>query len=267
MRGAYPPSSFVKIMLIDSHIHVGQFTSFYISPNDISQLMDKIGVSRYAVSSTTICDEDYPKVLSEIQELIQLDGEKVLPIMWITPEGLKGNIAWFLESDIPWRCLKIHPELHPDDWPSDGNLMIEVIDIARELSLPLLIHTGNKDCCHANKYEALYQNNPDITFILAHGRPNIEAIRLAKQYDNVFVDSAFMPIYEMQTFLDNHISNKLLWGTDMCIPKHFFPSEDMTEYYLNKLSAFKAISSQREFEQVTFRNAAKLFNISLEQLN
>lgn len=255
------------ISLIDSHIHVGQFTSFYISATNLSQLMSEIGVSRYAVSSTTICDEDYPKVLSEIQELIQLDGEKVLPIMWITPEGLKGNIAWFLESDIPWCCLKIHPELHPNAWQLYDEQLQEVIDIARELSVPLLIHTGNDQYCHAHKYEVLYQKNPDITFILAHGRPNIEAIRLAKQYDNVFIDSAFMPIHEMQTFLDNHISNKLLWGTDMCIPKHFFPSEDMTEYYLNKLSAFKAISSQREFEQVTFRNAAKLFNISLEQLN
>lgn len=79
--------------LIDSHVHVGQFTSFYISPIDLSQLMNKIGVDYYAVSSTTMCDEDYQKVLSEIYELIRLDGEKVLPVMWITPEGLKGNIA------------------------------------------------------------------------------------------------------------------------------------------------------------------------------
>lgn len=253
--------------LIDSHIHVGQFTSFYVSPTDISRLMIRIGVNCYAVSSTTICNENYKKVVSELQELIQLDREKVLLVMWITPEGLKGNIAWFLESDIHWRCLKIHPFLHQNEWDSDEEQFAEVIDIARELSVPLLIHTGNEECCHANKYETLYRTHPYITFILAHGRPNNEALRLAKQYDNVFIDSAFMPIHEMQMFIDNHISNKLLWGTDMCIPKHFFPSEDMTEYYLNKLSAFKAISSQREFEQVTFRNAAKLFNISLEQLN
>ena len=259
----FHPLSRLKIMLVDSHIHVGQFTSFYISPNDISQLMDKIGVDCYAVSSTTICDENYEKVVSELHELIQLDGSKVLPVMWITPEGLKGNIAWFLESNIPWRCLKIHPELHPDDWPADENLMIEVIDIARELSLPLLIHTGNNDCCHANKYEALYQNNPDITFILAHGRPNIEAIRLAKQYDNVFVDSAFMPIYEMQTFLDNHISNKLLWGTDMCIPKHFFSHVNLRTYYQDKLAAFRKICTEEEFNNVTYRNAYRVFKISL----
>jgi hypothetical protein len=70
-----------------------------------------------------------------------------------------------------------------------------------------------------------------------------------------------MPIVDMSTLIHEGLSHKLLWGTDMCIPKHFFPSEDMTEYYLNKLSAFEDISSQREFEQVTFRNAANLFKI------
>lgn len=249
-------------MLVDSHIHVGQFTSFYISPNDISQLMDKIGVDCYAVSSTTICDENYEKVVSELHELIQLDGKKVLPVMWITPEGLKGNIAWFLESNIPWRCLKIHPELHPDDWPVAGNLMIEVIDIARELSLPLLIHTGNKESCYAHKYESLYHTHPDITFILAHGRPNDEAIRMVQEYTNVFVDSAFMPIDEMKKFVDKGLCNKLLWGTDMCIPKHFFPKINLESYYMEKISAFRAISTEDEFNQVTHRNAMRVFKIN-----
>lgn len=249
------------MLLIDSHIHVGQFNSFYISPIDLSQLMNKIGVDYYAVSSTTICDEDYKKVLSEIYELIQLDGEKVLPIMWITPESLKGNIAWFLESNVPWKCLKIHPYLHPDGWKPDGELVQEVIDIARELSLPLLIHTGNESYCYASRFEELYQQHPDIRFILAHGRPNNEAICLAKQYDNVFVDSAFMPVEEMKSFVDNNLSNKLLWGTDMCIPKYFYPDVDLKTYYQSKLNKFRSICNEEEFKNVTYRNSMKVFQI------
>ena len=249
------------MLLIDSHIHVGQFNSFYISPIDLSQLMNKIGVDYYAVSSTTMCDEDYQKVLSEIYELIRLDGEKVLPVMWITPEGLKGNIAWFLESNIPWRCLKIHPYLHPNDWKPDGEQIQEVIDIARELSLPLLIHTGNESYCYASRFEELYQQHPDIRFILAHGRPNNEAICLAKQYDNVFVDSAFMPVEEMKSFVDNNLSNKLLWGTDMCIPKYFYPDVDLKTYYQSKLNKFRSICNEEEFKNVTYRNSMKVFQI------
>ena len=158
-------------MLTDTHIHVGQFYELYFAPSAIHQLIEQMHIAYYAVSSTTICEEDYLSVINELHELIDLDGDKVLPVMWITPEGLKGNIAWFLESDIKWRCLKVHPFLHQNDWAPEGGQFAEVVDIARELQVPLLIHTGNEDCCHCGRYEPLIANNSDIDFILAHGRP------------------------------------------------------------------------------------------------
>lgn len=248
-------------MLVDSHIHVGQFCDEYYSPSTIQKLMGNVQVDFYAVSSTTMCEENYPKVVDEIQELIRLDGDKVLPVMWITPEGLKGNIAWFLESDIKWRCLKIHPFLHQSEWAPNGEQLNEVIDIARELDVPLLIHTGNEDCCQSGIYESVIANNKDITFILAHGRPLDQAIALTQKYDNAYADSAFMPVEHMKRFVDAGLSYKLLWGTDMCIPKLFFPEDDMKEYYLRKLHAFEAVCSQEQLELVTFKNAAMLFDL------
>ena len=156
-------------ILIDSHVHVGQFNDLYFSPQEVASLMRTVGVDYYAVSSTTICEENYPKVIDELEQLIAIDGDKVIPIMWITPYSLDGNIAWFLESTIKWRCMKIHTFLHPEKWGQDSKLFAEVIDIARELSLPLLIHTGIENCCQCKKYKTLIDNNPDITFILAHG--------------------------------------------------------------------------------------------------
>lgn len=248
-------------MIVDSHIHIGQFNSQYFTPSDIRKLMSDVGADYYAVSSTTMCEEDYTKVLDELHELICLDGDKVLPVMWITPEGLKGNIAWFLESDIKWRSLKIHPFLHQTEWNPGGELFAEVLDIARELSLPLIIHTGNEPCCKANIYEQSVRENPDITFVMAHGRPIDSALRIAATYDNAYADSAFMPVDDMKKFVDAGLSHKLLWGTDMCIPKHFYPQEDMVEYYLRKLNVFKGICPQEQFEQVTYKNAVKVFNI------
>ena len=117
-------------MLIDSHIHVGQFFNKYHSPTDIARFANGVGIDYLAVSSTTMCDENYEKVLSEIHELIGLLGDCVLPTMWITPFGLEGSIAWFLESDIKWRCLKVHPFLHQKDWEPAGSQFAEVIEIA-----------------------------------------------------------------------------------------------------------------------------------------
>lgn len=248
-------------MLIDSHIHVGQFFGRYFSPSDISKLMADVGADFYAVSSTTMCEENYTKVLDEMHELIALDGEKTLPVMWITPEGLKGNIAWFLESDIKWRCLKVHPELHSDEWEPCGGQFTEVIDIAMELKVPILIHTGNKDCSKCDRYETLIAEHPDVIFILAHGRPLDQAIMLVKKYKNALVDSAFMPIDDMKRLICEGFSNKLLWGTDMCIPKHFYKHLDMVAYYKAKLQAFREVCTQEQYEQVTYKNAQNIFNI------
>lgn len=247
-------------MLIDTHIHVGQFCKQYFAPSTIHKLVEQMHIAYYVVSSTTMCEENYPKVIREIKTLIELDGNKVLPVMWITPEGLKGNIAWFLESNINWRCLKVHPFLHQSDWSPYGEQFTEVMDLARELKVPLLIHTGNEECCQCDRYEPLIANNPDVDFILAHGRPLRLAIPILLKYPNAYADSAFMPIDDMKILMGRGLSHKLLWGTDMCIPKHFYPDEDMLNYYQHKLNAFESICTEDQFAQVTFLNAAKLFN-------
>lgn len=251
-------------MLIDTHVHIGQFKDTFYSPRDVKQLMDSVCVDNYFVSSTTICTEDYNRVVLELEDFVTLDSKRVLPVMWITPFGLKGSIAWYLESGIKWRMIKIHPELHPDSWDPNGQNMSEVIDIAREMGLPILIHTGNYDCCHAGLYQEIIFHNPDVIFVLAHGRPMEETKDILLDYENVYADSAFMPIEDMKAFCDAGLSHKLLWGTDMCIPKHFYPNEDMVEYYLRKLDSFKRICTKDQYDQVTFLNAAKLFDLPIK---
>lgn len=248
-------------MLIDTHVHVGQFYKEYFAPSMVSQLMEQCCVDYYAVSSTTQCEENYPKVIEEFEELIRLDGDKILPVLWITPESLQGNIAWYLESSIKWRMLKIHPFLNQEEWNPKSPLLNEVFDIARELHLPLLIHTGNEASCKAQLYEAAVKSNPDIIFILAHGRPLKSALCMGVDCKNVYIDSAFMPIEHMKEFIDKGLSYKLLWGTDMCIPKHFDSEINLKHYYLSKLQLFREICTPEQYEQVAFENANRLFLI------
>lgn len=251
-------------MLIDTHIHVGQFYNLYFAPSEIHNLMEQMCVRYYAVSSTSICEENYKKVLDEIRELIDIDGDKVLPVMWITPLGLQGNIAWYLESDIKWRMLKIHPFLNSQEWMNKPTLYAEVCDIAREMDLPILIHSGNEKCCQCFVFEEMIAANANINFILAHGRPLRQAIQLGQNYANVFIDSAFMPIKDMKRLVELGLSHKLLWGTDMCIPKYFDLTIDLETYYNNKIKSFRGCCAEEDFKKVTYENAAKLFNIEFD---
>ena len=58
--------------MIDTHIHVGQFFDWYFAPSDVHELMEQLHVSHYAVSSTSVCEEIYEKVLDELRELIDV---------------------------------------------------------------------------------------------------------------------------------------------------------------------------------------------------
>lgn len=250
-------------MLIDTHVHVGQFNSHYYSPVFICRLMKRVGVDYFAISSTTQCGENYTKVLEELHQLISSAGERALPVMWITSEGIKGNIAYLLESDIKWKCIKIHPSVQEIAWTQNRKHLNEVIDIAKELNIPLMIHTGVDGYCRSSLFREFVAENSDVTFILAHGRPLGDALALAQSYDNVFTDSAFMSLDEMQQFTDNGLSHKLLWGTDMPIPKYYHPYKSMPIYYKRKLKAFRGQCTLKQFEQITYINAAKLFNLNL----
>lgn len=247
-------------MLIDTHIHTGIFHHNNFSPEYVASLMDVIGVDYYAVSSTTICIENYDLVLDEINTLQQLHKERVLPIMWITPEGLRGNVWRLIDSKIRWRCLKVHPYLNPDAWDSSGKCFVEVLAIARELCLPILIHTGNDSSCCSQRFESLFESNKDVIFILAHGRPIDQALK-AIRLENVYSDSAFMPISDIQKIITSGLSDKLLWGTDMCIPKHFYPNIKLQTYYKSKLDELKKVSTQKQYEKITCWNARQVFNI------
>lgn len=251
-------------MLIDSHVHVGQFYEMYHTPTSVIKLMADVGVDYYAVSSTTTCEENFEKVLHEIEELVWNDEGKVLPVMWITPDSLNGNIGWLIDSNIKWKCVKVHPFLHPNDWDPRGEQFSEVIDIVTELNVPLLIHTGNDVSCHAGKYEELIAMHPNTNFILAHGRPINETVYLIRHYDNVYSDSAFMTIEDMKKIVDEGLSEKLLWGTDMMIPIHSHPKEDMMKYYHKKLQLFGQVCANDDYEKVIWENSNALFLLNLK---
>ena len=248
-------------MLIDTHVHVGQFYDYYFSPQYIIELMHTLGVNMFFVSSTTICEEEYEKSVCEIEKIVSLDSKHVFPIMWVTPEGLKGNIAWYLESNIAWKCVKIHPFLHRGVWESSDSRMIEVVEITKELDIPLLIHTGNDNCCNASRYESIINKYPEVNFILAHGRPADESVRLMKQYENVYVDSAFMDIEEMLYIINHGRVDHFLWGSDMCIPKYFYPDLNCVEYYNGLLKQLRDKLSPDNYNLVTYKNAMNLFKV------
>ena len=249
-------------MLKDSHIHVGQYKETYEFPKNLVRNLSIIGVTHFAVSSTTICEENYEKVISEMRELIILASSRVYPVLWITPRSLHNNgVIKLLDSGIKWKCVKIHPMLSPDEWREDCSNRNIAIEIARNLKVPMLIHTGEAEGCYPSYYDNTIKKNPDINFILAHGRPINEAIELMKKHKNAFVDTAFMPIENIDLICQEHLADRVLWGTDYPITKYFYKNADMKSYYQNLISQLKKTVELSDFELITHINFERLFDL------
>lgn len=247
----------------DSHIHVGQYFSIYSTPLSIKSFLDSVGVGRIAVSSTTTCDEDYRKVVDEIRGLKDLYGDRVLPVLWVLPQMFKEvdkTLGVLMDSGIDWRCLKIHPQLHPEVWSKDDSSEMKwVIRLSRTLNCPILIHSGEMPGCYPTLYAKTFKDNPDRTFILAHGRPIGETIDIMALYPNVWVDTAFMPTEHILELCEAGFVDRILWGTDYPIPKHFYPDRNMKEYYMGLVMELKRSVSEENFEKITHKNFECLF--------
>ena len=242
-------------MFIDSHLHVGQYYHIYTSPADLLRMMDRVGVDCFAVSSTSICEGDYGKVLNEMRELARIAEGRIFPVLWIVPDMLNDEgLERLLDCGIQWRCLKIHPQLHPFSWQAGGENLKSVVSLAKEMRLPILIHTGEIDGCFPHLFQEAIANNPSVTFILAHARPLDETIELMKAYKNVWTDTAFVPASNVVRLCKEGLSDRIIWGTDYPIPRYYFPEKDMKEYYKELVDDLKSAVSAEDYERITYKN-------------
>lgn len=229
-------------MIFDNHAHVGWFTDGYHTPREVWDSAMAAGIDGMAVSSTSTCAERYKDVVREMRELIRLGGERVRPILWITPKMMKCRYAlpYMLHSKINWQGIKMHWEAHKE-WASNRKLVARALDVARKLDVPFMLHTGNFDCCHAGVFKDLIRNHPDLSFVLAHGRPVSETIDVLTCCDNAWVDTAFMPEGDLKQLAENSLTKRILFGTDMPINKVFYRDIDTPTFIQYNINLIKRV--------------------------
>lgn len=216
--------------MTDNHVHVGWYTDGYHSPKEVWQAEQEAGINEIVVSSTSTCAELYKLVVREMKELVRIGGSRVHPILWLTPRMMKTwGIRYMLHSKTHWQGVKMHWEVH-HEWYYNRKLTEQALTIARKLQVPVLVHTGDFKECHADVFMSVCSSNPDLVFVLAHGRPSCEAMAVLSQYPNAMVDSAFMPTEDVLHFATKGFADRVLFGTDAPINLLFFKDKTTTEY-------------------------------------
>ncbi len=245
------------VNLCDAHIHVGQFEDIYTSPQEVVAFMQQAGVEKYAVMSTTIWTENYDKVLHEMCELTDLAPNSALPILWLSPQMLlEGKFDMMLDSGIHWRALKVHGN-HP--WSLNG--VNECANIAEELHLPLILHTGDFPHCEPNVYKEIIKSHPQVTFILAHCRPVAQAIKVMHECSNCYGDTAYTPFPDVQKLIEAGLDDRILFGTDYPLQKVHNPNGNLQEDYMQKIHDDWKVMSEEQWAKVAHLNFKRLYKL------
>lgn len=250
-------------MLCDSHIHIGQFYDLYTSPKDLNEYLKVVGVDGLAVSSTTTCEGNYEKVIIEIRNFIGLFRGYVIPVLWVVPELLKNDnlLSFVLSCGINWKCIKVHPQLSPEEWDASSRNYECVVSLAKSLNAPILIHTGVVKNCHPCQIAPLFISYKEQLFIMAHGRPIEETIKVMESCPNTFVDTAFMPVGYIQMLVEKGFKHRILWGSDFPIIKFYERELDYCKYYMEQLIQLREKVDDTTFEMITQGNFIRLFGI------
>lgn len=229
-------------MIIDNHVHVGWFTDGYHTPREVWDSAVAAGIDGMAVSSTSTCTELYKVVVREMRELIKLGGERVHPILWLTPKMMKCRYAlpYMLHSKIPWQGIKMHWEAHKE-WANNKKLVVQGLELARQLGVPVLLHTGNFVSCHAGLFADIIAENQDLTFVLAHGRPLDETLEVVRNNENSFIDTSFMPAQDLQQLVDKGLVDRILFGTDFPINEVFYKDINSVTYIQRNIEMIKSV--------------------------
>lgn len=247
----------MKRRIIDMHAHVDvcEPLNWYDTGDKLIKLMDEAGIEKAVVSAylnlpgpdNTCIDRLYKSIepyIDRFMMFIRMDP-------WFGEEAIQ-----FLENackKYPIKGVKLHPAhytLHPY-----GQLTIDLCKKAGELGLPVLFHCGDEMMCLPLQIGELAAACPETTIILAHMggfAHNRDAIYVAKQNPNVYIDTSEVPLCkEIKWFVDELGADRILFGTDApCCD----PLVELKKVLLSGLT-------EEELEYVLYKNAVRIMKL------
>ena len=221
--------------LCDGHVHVGFDPAMGSFPPEwVARGIRALGLERCVVSSVTGATGDAAghRADDDLQTLAALIPGVTIPLLWLTRDrpGISERV------DLPpwYRGFKVHP--YAQSWDPNDPHLHQAFRTARERCWPVLMHTGWTPESQAGRFAALYQDFPDVTVILAHGRPLDESIGLALSRERIFVDTAYMSQGEIRAFLQGCGHSRLIFGSDFPVDRHYFPRASAVRRYARRVA-------------------------------
>jgi hypothetical protein len=207
--------------IIDAHMHLGEDLIFLVNDTE-EQLLSAMDANsvRTLMLQPGIVTPDQVRAHERIRDFALANPGRIYGIACFSPyldAAEYAHLARWTVEDLGFKGLKMHPYAfcHAPGHPAAE----KIFRAAADLGVPVMIHTGNgvpnalPSLClpMARKYK-------DLTIVLAHaggGMYAAEATIVAQECPNVYLETSWVPIYELQGMIDKLGPQRIMFGSDL----------------------------------------------------
>ena len=244
-------------MLIDNHVHTGFFKGQYFSAEDVWNEIQSAEIDSFVLAPMSASFRGFHKeAIREVRTMQRLSKGRCIPLLWVAPFMFKPSgeyvLRELLHSGIEWKGMKIHYYMHPE-WDHNKTLAAKAFELARQKHWPVLAHTGGSPECEAGVFKSIALAYPDLTIVLAHGRPIDEAIDVLIHCPNTMVDTAFMPQEDQKLLVDSGFADRMLFGTDIPINKYYYRNKSTKEFVNCHQDELRLVTTPQQYEAILSR--------------
>jgi hypothetical protein len=213
---------------IDAHNHLGVRHGAAQTGDEMVRRLDSAGVDKACVFP--FVEGDFTNDV--IDEAVQAHPSRLIPFMAVNPWHRQAAVAEIhRRADAGYKGVKIHPTLHGYHL-SDLGLVGAVMEAIRERGLVVICH-GASDLYNAPpEFAAIASAYPQIPFLMAHSGifwSHDQAIEIAAEIDNLYLETARVPLFEVARSIAALGPEKVIWGTDSPFVDYVFEYEKMSQ--------------------------------------
>lgn len=271
-------------MLIDMHTHIGgDEGGFTMNEDMILQEMEKYHVDYVIVSNGDSMEYDHElKLIPKERQVSQKDSflrtiqfarnnlGKIGVMPWVKPatERMNEELEQLICENLDIvKGIKVHPYHSNTFFHSEK--MKPYLELAEKYELPVMSHTGGCEAADAKYVYEMALKYPKINFIMAHmglGTDNQEAISYMEKAQNLYADTAWVPVSSTIEIIKRVGSKRIFFGSDSpidgvdtydCNPKGE-PSMYREYFY-----GLEDVIGVEAYKDLMYRNAMEFFKIHL----
>ncbi len=203
-------------MIIDVHNHVGEpwGTRDRQTSDELLKKMDRAGIDMAVIFGFKY--ENYDNEYT--YKAVKAHPDRFIGFARIAP-WLHKNYGEVLKQDIEkynFKGIKIHAVANSFKMASVGVLQ-PIFNVAREKSLPVIAYSGDELYATPTSFRFIAKEYPDVPIIMAHSgfmQLSPEAVTVAKEFDNIYLEHASGISMGVVASLDELGPERIIMGTD-----------------------------------------------------